>query len=113
MKKMDELREYYDNHDTAEDLAAALEAGTAVYETDSVEDPMITTSLRLPRSVLQTIRERAATEGIKPTALMRRVIEASVLPATGDAALDPVIELRHVIDSATRALKGLEGRRAA
>ncbi len=38
-------------------------------------DPMITTSLRLPKSLLDWVREQAAAEHTKPTALIRRWIE--------------------------------------
>ncbi len=36
---------------------------------------MITTSLRLPKSLLDWVREQAAAEHTKPTALIRRWIE--------------------------------------
>jgi len=113
MTKMDKIREHYDNHDTSEDLASAFEAGTVVEEGDTADDPMITTSLRLPRSVLQAVRQRAAAEGIKPTALMRRIIETSVRPPLSRSETDPVAELHHVIESATRALRSLENHDAA
>ena len=55
------------------DLSAAI--ASATWETDVDPDPMIVTSLRLPKSLLDWVRERAAAEQLKPTALIRRWIE--------------------------------------
>jgi hypothetical protein len=45
------------------------------WETDIDSDPMITTSLRLPKSLLDWVRDQAEDEDLKPTALIRRWIE--------------------------------------
>jgi len=66
---MRKLREHYDSVDTSADME------NGVWETDVDPDPMVTTSLRLPKSLLDWLRERAAEERIKPTALVRRWIE--------------------------------------
>lgn len=42
---------------------------------EDAHDPMITTSLRLPKSVLDRVRLLAARDGVKPTALIRRWTE--------------------------------------
>ena len=42
---------------------------------EDANDPMITTSLRLPKSVLDRVRLLAARDGVKPTALIRRWTE--------------------------------------
>jgi hypothetical protein len=68
-RKLDELREHFD----AADLTDAVD--TAVWETEVDTDPMIVTSVRLPKSLLDWVRERAAAEQVKPTALIRRWIE--------------------------------------
>lgn len=63
------LRDHYDNVD----LSAEIER--ARRDTDVETDPMVTTSLRLPKSLLDWVREQAVAEQIKPTALIRRWIE--------------------------------------
>ncbi|WP_449066383.1 hypothetical protein [Planomonospora algeriensis] len=40
---------------------------------------MTTTSLRLPKPVMDAVRARAAERGIKPTALIREAIVASLV----------------------------------
>lgn len=67
--RLDELREYFDGAD----LTDAVDA--AEWETEVDTDPMVVTSVRLPKSLLDWVRERAAAEKIKPTALIRRWIE--------------------------------------
>jgi hypothetical protein len=82
-RKLDELREHFD----AADLTDSVD--TAVWETDVDTDPMIVTSVRLPKSLLDWVRERAAAEQVKPTALIRRWIEerqdASAVTPTADS----------------------------
>ncbi|HZZ48974.1 MAG TPA: hypothetical protein VFE65_19005 [Pseudonocardia sp.] len=65
-KKMTELREHYDTHDTSHEM----EGGEWITEVDN--DPMVTTSLLLPKSVLDDVRALARAGGVKPTALRRR-----------------------------------------
>lgn len=64
-----ELREHFD----ATDLSTDIDAAT--WETDVDDDPMIVTSLRLPKSLLDWVRARAEAERTKPTALIRRWVE--------------------------------------
>jgi len=66
---MDALRDHFDNSD----LSGAIDSAT--WETDVDPDPMIVTSIRLPKSLLDWVREQAAEEQLKPTALIRRWIE--------------------------------------
>lgn len=63
------LREQYDNNSTVSQM------GDGTWETEVAPDPMVTTSLRLPKSELDWVREQAAEAGVKPTALIRRWIE--------------------------------------
>jgi len=56
-------------HSTADEMA------DGTWETDVDVDPMVTTSLRLPKSLLDRVREQAAAEHVKPTALVRRWVE--------------------------------------
>lgn len=69
------LREHHDTKSTARELA---DEGAGRWETDVDHDPMITTSMRLPKSILDQVRERAAVVGLKPTALIRAWIENAV-----------------------------------
>lgn len=69
MNRIEELREHYDSHD----VSAEMEQGH--WETDVVDDPMITTSLRLPKSLLDWVREQAGAEHAKPSAWIRALIE--------------------------------------
>lgn len=69
-KTMLELREHFDTTDQSD----AIENGELITEAPD-PDPMITTSLRLPKSLLDWVREQAAAEGVKPTALVRTWIE--------------------------------------
>lgn len=71
MSRIEELREHYDTTDTAEELASALDRGDAVWETDTDADPLVGTSLRLPRSVLDRVRAEARARQMPTTALMR------------------------------------------
>jgi hypothetical protein len=55
------------------------------WETEVDPDPMVTTSLRLPKSLLDWIRSQAAAEHVKPTALIRQWIEER--RASGDQSV--------------------------
>ena len=63
------LRDHYDHADLTTDVKRAR------WETDVDPDPMVTTSLRLPKSLLDWVRQQAEAEQVKPTALIRRWIE--------------------------------------
>lgn len=63
------LRNYY----ATSDESAAIDE--AELETDVDPDPMVTTSLRLPRSLLEWVRAQAEHEHVRPTSLMRRWLE--------------------------------------
>jgi len=68
--KLQRLAEYYDAHDTS----AELEAAELVDESEDT-DPMVSLSLRLPKSLLDWVRAQARAEHTKPTQLIRRWIE--------------------------------------
>lgn len=75
--KIDELREYYDNTDVS---AHFQDAGL---ETQATEEILVSTSIRLPQSLVNQVREQAAALGVPATALMRQwVIERAAQPAT-------------------------------
>lgn len=68
-KDLAELREHFDSTDLSDGVE------TATWESEVDPDPMIVTSLRLPKSLLDWVREQAGAERVKPTALIRRWIE--------------------------------------
>jgi hypothetical protein len=82
MSKLDEIAEYAERHD----FAAEMEQGT--WEADTDADPMITTSVRLPKSLLDWIRHRAAAQHVRPSALIRQWIEERRDTAEAEGAGD-------------------------
>jgi CopG antitoxin of type II toxin-antitoxin system len=79
--KLQRLAEYYDTHDTSDELKRA-----ELVEGPVDPDPMISLSLRLPKSLLDWVRTQARTEHIKPTQLIRRWIEEH--RSTGEPSLE-------------------------
>jgi len=69
-KRLDEIAERAEAHDFASEIG---ERG--VWETDTEPDPMVTTSLRLPKSLLDWVRTQADQQHTRPTALIRQWIE--------------------------------------
>lgn len=69
MSKLDEIAAHAQAHDFSEEMEHS------VWEDDTQTDPMVTTSLRLPKSLLDWVRERAAAEHVRPSALIRQWIE--------------------------------------
>jgi Arc/MetJ-type ribon-helix-helix transcriptional regulator len=69
MSKLNEIADYAEDHD----FAAEMEQGA--WEGDTDADPMITTSVRLPKSLLDWIRQRAAAQHVRPSVLIRQWIE--------------------------------------
>ncbi|MGH3495789.1 MAG: hypothetical protein ACRDQ1_21535, partial [Sciscionella sp.] len=57
-------------HADAHDFADEMDHGT--WEEDAEPDPMITTSLRLPKSLLDWVRERATEQHVRPSVLIRQ-----------------------------------------
>jgi hypothetical protein len=66
--KLDELRDYYDTTSQADALAQATRDDRTV-EPDEV---MVSTSIRLPGSLMRRVREHAAAAGVPATTLMRQ-----------------------------------------
>lgn len=77
-KEMLELRDYYDNHESTPE---EMEQGH--WETDVDPNPMVTSSLRLPKALLDVIRAVARARGMRATALMRQILEESLAPGDG------------------------------
>ncbi len=76
-QRIQELRDHYDSTSTVAELA---DGAGGRWEDDVETDPMVTTSLRLPKSVLDQVRTEAKALGVKPTALIRSWIEQRYLP---------------------------------
>ncbi|WP_157515995.1 hypothetical protein [Nocardiopsis trehalosi] len=66
---MDDVARWAEGHDFSEEIA------DSVPNDDAVENPMITTSLRLPRTVMRGLRAAADERGVRVTALMREWLE--------------------------------------
>ncbi|MGQ0776927.1 MAG: hypothetical protein ACT4NY_21335 [Pseudonocardiales bacterium] len=47
----------------------------AVWDTDVVAEPMVVTSIRLPRPLMQRVRAQADAAGVPATALIRHWVE--------------------------------------
>lgn len=93
--KIEELREYYDNTDVAEHFA------DAALDTQATEEILVSTSIRLPQSLVNQVREQAAALGVPTTALMRQwVIERAAQPAT--PAVVSVADLQRFIAEQAR-----------
>jgi hypothetical protein len=64
--KFEELRSYYDQTSLPESVERAQR------DDRTAEEVMVSTSIRLPRSLMQQVRERATTAGVPATTLMRQ-----------------------------------------
>lgn len=69
MNKFDAIAEYAEHHDFAGELE------DATWETDVASDPMVTTSVRLPKSLLDWLRGQAEAIHLRPSTLIRQWIE--------------------------------------
>ena len=78
--RLQRLAEYYDTHDTSDELERA-----ELVDEPVDADPMVSLSLRLPKSVLDWVRSQARAEHTKPTQLIRRWIEER---RTGEPSLE-------------------------
>jgi predicted DNA binding CopG/RHH family protein len=88
--KIDQLRDYYDNTDVAEHFTGAT------FQTDKASKILVSTSIRLPQSLMNKVRAQAAELGIPTTALIRQwVTERATSPST--QAVIPVADLQRFI----------------
>jgi predicted DNA-binding protein len=95
--RLEELRDFYDTTDTAESVERARWDGRAV----SPDEVMVSTSIRLPRSLMQRVRQRAAEAGVPATALMRQWV-LDRLEAGEDDEVVPVADLKRLIAERAR-----------
>lgn len=89
-----ELATYYDEADTSQDLERAQRDDSVVAE------PMVTTSLRLPRSTINDLRHHAEERGVRPTQLIREWVEAGLAGAEGGEAMIPASRLLKLVREA-------------
>lgn len=75
-------------------------------------DMKIGKSLRVPLAMFAQISAVAKQRRMSWSALVRQWI-AEGLARAAEAEVDPVVELHHHLDAATRALRALEGQRDA
>jgi hypothetical protein len=105
-RELQTLADYYDATDTSAEMA------DAEWDDETAENPMITTSLRLPKNVLDQIRATAAAEGVKPTALMRRWIEERLSgrqPSRAEAKLQAILDaVQHVESKVDRVATAMD-----
>lgn len=85
------LAEHYDTTDTSEELAGAERDDAAPAE------PMVTTSLRLPRSTMERLRHEARRQGVRPTQLIREWVETALAETTEHDPLIPLSEALSVL----------------
>lgn len=88
--ELEELREYYDNTSLPESVARAR------YEDETSDEIMVSTSIRLPRSLMRQVRERAAAAGVPATTLMRQWV-TDQLSASSEDAVVSVADLERLI----------------
>jgi predicted DNA binding CopG/RHH family protein len=94
---LNELRGYYDNTDVASEFA------DAELDTRTTDEVMVSTSIRLSRSLVEKVREQAAVLGIPVTTLMRQwVIEKATTPPP--SAVVSVAELERFIAEHNRPI---------
>lgn len=94
------LRDYYDSTDQS----AAL--GGATYEStnDGADEVLVSTSIRLPKSLMDQVRARAEAAGVPATTLMRQWITANVHDTTASEQFVSVADLEQLIAARAHAV---------
>lgn len=69
--KLARIADYAETHYFADEM----NAGRWIDATEPDPDPMVSTSIRLPKSLLDWLRNQAAERGVKHTALIRLWLE--------------------------------------
>jgi hypothetical protein len=72
-EQLERIAEHYEAGDASADL------DRADYDDSTMAEPMVTTSLRLPKPVMDAVRAVADARGMRPTALMREWVEQQVV----------------------------------
>lgn len=95
--ELNELRDYYHNTDVASEFA------DAELDTRTTDEVMVSTSIRLPQSLVDKVRTQAAALGIPASTLMRQwVIEKATTPSPN--AVVSVAELERFIAEHNRPI---------
>lgn len=81
MDRWNEIADHAETHD----FSTEMEDG--MWESDVDADPMVSTSLRLPKSLLDWVREQAAAQHSKPTTYIRQVLEYARVTGSGPTEL--------------------------
>lgn len=85
-EELAEVAEHVESHDMVEVV------DTAVWDTDVSTEPMVVTSIRLPRPLMQRVRAQAEAAGVPATALIRGWVEDRlVAQETGDVSRDRLV----------------------
>ena len=88
--KIDQLRDYYDTTDVAEHFT------DATLRTDKASEVLVSTSIRLPQSLMNQVRSQAAELGIPATTLIRQWITERATTPTAPAVVS-VADLQRFI----------------
>lgn len=96
--QIEELAGYYDTHEVTEEIDRAERDDTPVPE------PMVITSVRLPKSVMDALRTAARTRGVGTTQLIRQWLEERLAREgdTGDVTIPASELLALVAEHTTR-----------
>lgn len=92
MKKdeLEDLRSYYNNTSLPESVDGAE------FDDRVADEVMVSTSIRLPRSLMQQVRERAAATGVPATTLMRQWVIDRIAASEKEAVVS-VADLQRLI----------------
>lgn len=104
--KMDELRQYYDNTDTSDQLKDAV-----LEQPDTTAEPMVTYALRLPKPVLDELRAAADRRNVRVSTLMRTWLEERIGREAGGQ--DKVISVDDILALVAERGRSTGGRGAA
>jgi predicted DNA binding CopG/RHH family protein len=97
-RKIDELREHYDTTDVAEHFQ------DATLSTQVADEVLVSTSIRLPQSLVNRVRDQAATLGVPATALMRQWVTERATDSSTPAVVS-VAELQRFIAEQAHSVK--------
>lgn len=95
--RVEKLREFYDNTDTAE-MMEDLELVDLGFRAGA--EAMSAFTVRLPAVVLNAARDIASKRQITTGAVLRELVEAGIARTASDDAVVPVSELRRLISAA-------------
>jgi hypothetical protein len=93
-EQLRDLAGHYNEADTTDDLERAERDDSVVSE------PMVTTSLRLPRSTMDELRREAEERGVRPTQLMRAWIDSGLARRQSGEPVVPVSQILKLVRDA-------------